>query len=144
MAKTTGPLISIDARGNFAGGAIQFRGGLKGTHAYRPKAPKTVNQAPPTQKQTKVRNAYAEILAEWRTLSEQDKIEWDVLAAESGRPVTGWNLFVQSRMPAVLSEPELPDPNTYTAPSADNITFPGTIWHGTGAYIPPSADNINF
>ena len=51
MAKITGPLMSLDAKGNWARGTLQFRGGLQATHAYRPAQPGTVNQAAATPAQ---------------------------------------------------------------------------------------------
>lgn len=144
MAKIKGPLFSADATGNFAKGAMQFRGGLRGTHAYRPKSPKTVNQAPPTQKQTEVRNAYRTILDEWKSLDEATKAEWDVDAIRTEEPITGWNLYFRSRLPAVLNGSELPDPDTYTPPAATEITFPGTTWVTDTSYTIPIHTAIIF
>lgn len=98
MAKIKGPLFSEGAAGNFAKGAMQFRGGLRGTHAYRPKSPKAVNQAPPTPAQETVRSAYQEILTQWRALSELEKMSWDTQAGEAGMQITGWNLFFKTQM----------------------------------------------
>ena len=144
MAKITGPLLSIDAAGNFASGAMQFRGGLRGTHAYRPKSPKAVNQTPPTEKQTRVRSAYRAILDEWRSLDEATKSELDADAIRSGEPMTGWNLYFKSRIAAVLNAPDLPAPDTYTPPAAGNIAFPGTTGIADAGYTPPAATEIIF
>lgn len=144
MAKTKGPLFSEGAAGNFASGAMQFRGGLRGTHAYRPKSTKIINQKAPTEAQAAVRTAYKEILEEWRAFDEQEKAQWDADAIQSGQPMTGWNLYVKSRMPDVLYAPTMPDPNTYTPPTAESITFPGTTWVTDTSYTPPQHDNIIF
>lgn len=144
MAKIRGPLFSSDAAGNFASGAMQFRGGLRGTHAYRPKSPKAVNQAPPTQKQTKVRTAYRTVLDEWRSLDEASKSALDAEAIASGEPITGWNLYFKSRIQDVMQGGTLPDPDTYTPPSAESIAFPGVTWVADINYTPPSAESINF
>lgn len=144
MAKITGPLFSVDAAGNFAGGTMQFRGGLRGTHAYRPANPKTINKAPPTEAQTAVRTAYQEIVAEWQGLTEQEKLAWDAAASNTGAPVTGWNLYFKSRLQEVLYGPTLPDPDTYEPPTSDSITFPGTTWVIDTGYTPPTSNSITF
>ena len=144
MAKITGPLFSIDAAGNFASGAMQFRGGLRGTHAYRPAQPKTVNQAPATVAQAAVRTAYQQIVAEWRALAEQDKLAWDAAASATSTPITGWNLYFKSRIQDVMHATNLPNPDTYTAPAANNILFPGTTWVTDTEYTAPANNAINF
>lgn len=144
MAKIRGPLFSEDARGNYAKGAIQFRSGIRGTHAYRPKDPKTINQAAPTQKQTKVRSAYHTILEEWRAFDEQTKAQLDAEAIASGESITGWNLYFKSRITAVLNAPDLPAPNTYAPPDGEDIIFPGTVWAADTNYTPPTGGNITF
>lgn len=144
MAKIRGPLFSAEAAGNFAKGAMQFRGGLRGTHAYKPKSTKTVNQTEPTQKQTKVRSAYRTILDEWKSLDEAGKAQWDASAIESGEPITGWNLYFKSRISDVLNESNIPAPDTYTPPTATAITFPGTTWVTDTGYTQPAPDSIIF
>lgn len=144
MAKIRGPLFSEHAAGNFASGTMQFRGGLQGTHAYKPRPRKTVNQSPPTPAQETVRTAYKQILTEWRALDEQEKLQWDAAANESGKPLTGWNMYFASRIRDVLDEPSIPSPDTYAAPAGGNVLFPGTVWAVDTNYTPPQGDSITF
>lgn len=94
MARITGPLLSLDARGNWARGALQFRGGLKATHAYRPAPPGSVNQAPATSAQSIIRQHYRAAIEDWRALSEAERADWNASAEE--QHLSGWNLFLQT------------------------------------------------
>lgn len=97
MAKVRGPLMSMEASGNWAG-QLQFRGNRYGGHVYRPPAPSTQNQAPPTEKQAAVRARYALARTAWNALSQVERDTWNTSAQLDPRPVTGWNLFLASRM----------------------------------------------
>lgn len=91
MAKIVGPLMSVDARGNWAKGALQFRGGLKRCHAYRPAPPGTVNQKAASTAQASQRQLYRDALESWRALDDASQADWDGRAEPLG--LSGWNLF---------------------------------------------------
>lgn len=92
MARTRGPLMSVAASGNVAG-VMQFRQNRYGGHAYRPPAPRSKNQAPPSPAQAAIRVVYAEALADWRALPQAARDRWNVQAAAHPRAVSGWNLY---------------------------------------------------
>jgi hypothetical protein len=103
MAKVNGPLMSLDARGNYAG-KVQFRGGLKGTHAYRPAPPGRVNQAPATEAQQTIRDAYHAVLLDWRALTPEQRGDWEALAVMQGHPMSGWNLYLKRHLTDYLTQ----------------------------------------
>ena len=89
MARIVGPLMSMDARGNFAKGAMQFRSHGKGVHCYQPrKASK-----PPSTGQLLQRTKYRQALLAWRLLSDSERDSWDALAADEG--LMGWNAYLR-------------------------------------------------
>lgn len=96
MAKITGPLMSVDARGNWGSGTLQCRGGLHGTHIYRPAPPNSINQAPATAAQASVRARYAVALSAWRQLSTEERQTHNAEAQPLG--LSGWNLYLQAAM----------------------------------------------
>lgn len=93
MAKTTGPLFSLDAHGNYAS-QLTYRRGLKGTHVYKAVDPKLQNQAPPTEAQQRVRDAYAELLTEWRALTTPEREDWNEIGYQQEPRISGWNAYV--------------------------------------------------
>lgn len=97
MAKVSGPLHSLDARGNL-GGQVQYRGGRRGTHAYRPANPATLNQKAPSEAQTATRDAYRRALGLWRALAPSERQGYDDRATAGGEALSGWNLFLRERM----------------------------------------------
>lgn len=104
MAKVRGPLHSLDARGNWGLGALQFRGGNGGLHAYRPAPPGSVNQAPPTAAQAAIRAQYREALESWRGLDDLERAHWDAQGA--AREITGWNLYLKTWMETRVIPPD--------------------------------------
>lgn len=107
MARIFGPLLSGDARGNWGYGALQFRGGLHATHAYRPARPGAVNQAPATAAQNRIRQRYRAAIEDWHALDPGERDGWNASAEPMG--LSGWNLFLQTLLvvPAVQSTPAL-------------------------------------
>lgn len=105
MAKITGPLYSVDAQGNWGKGVLQFRRGLKTTHAYRPAPPGRINQAPATPAQARSRQAYGLAKERWTLLSLSEQAEWNAIA-EPHR-MSGWNLFVQNEILTALATQQL-------------------------------------
>jgi hypothetical protein len=95
MARVKGPLFSLDARGNVARGALQFRGGLRGTHAYRPTPPDACGEGP-SAAQRLHRARYAEAAAAWRALEETTRALWSAAARRHG--VTAWNAYLAGWM----------------------------------------------
>lgn len=93
MARTKGPLMSVNATGNWGKGTIQFRAGKNGTHAYRPADPTTVNQAQATAAQETVRERYRLARTAWQAIDIEERQAHDAAAATQG--MSGWNLFMQ-------------------------------------------------
>jgi hypothetical protein len=88
MAKLTGPLMSIDARGKLAN-AMVFIGwkGLKTVRQWvKPANPNTAGQ------QT-IRSYFTSAVAKYHLLTGADKAAWDPRTA--GQPLSGFNLFVK-------------------------------------------------
>jgi hypothetical protein len=111
MARIKGPLFSMDARGNLAGGALQFRGGLRGIHAYRPIPPDTYN-AGPSERQRLHRERYREAVVAWRALDDAERALWS--AAADRQRMTAWNAYLAGWM---LGQGPGPDPGgPYTPP----------------------------
>ncbi len=98
MARTKGPLMSIQAAGNWGKGALQFRQGKRGTHAYRPADPRTVNQQPASQAQANHRARYARIKSAWRQLTPAERAAHDQAAATTGKALSGWNYYLRALM----------------------------------------------
>lgn len=73
MAKVTGPLMSLDAKGSFAGGALVFSS--SGMRKFCRK--KAVPTGKPSEKQVAQRERFSHIQALWRDLPEYYKQEWE-------------------------------------------------------------------
>lgn len=105
MAKITGPLMSLDARGNWSKGALQFRGGLRATHAYRPAPPGKVNQKAASAAQASTRENYRNTLESWKSLDDAARADWNERAEPLG--LSGWNLFFRETGSAEPSAQDL-------------------------------------
>lgn len=125
MARVRGPLMSMEASGNFAG-QMQFRCNRYGGHVYRPPDPTTQNQRPATQSQSVVRQRYRSAVAAWRALSEQDRNGWRAQGSAMLNDVSGWNLFL-----AAFDGTQPPVIGPYQVPS---LAIPITL---QGNYTPP-------
>lgn len=101
MARVTGPLHSIDARGNFAG-QFQFRGGKKGVHVYRPMDPREVNQREPSPAQANIRQVYRDAVANWQAIGPAYQQSYNEQALAEGATISGWNLFLRYYMQTFL------------------------------------------
>jgi len=87
MAKVTGPLMSMDARGKLAN-AIVFIG-WRGIQDVR----RWVKPANPrTDAQVAQRNRFTQAVDKYHELTPGDKQAWETKA--SGKPYSGFNLFV--------------------------------------------------
>jgi len=87
MAKVTGPLMSMDARGKLAN-AIVFIGwrGIQDVRRWvKPANPRTT-------KQVEQRNRFTQAVDKYHELTPTDKAAWETKA--SGKPYSGFNLFV--------------------------------------------------
>lgn len=88
MAKLTGPLMSIDARGKLADAMVFM--GWKGLKTVR----QWVTPANPnTAKQQTIRGYFTSAVAKFHLLTGADKAAWDPRTA--GQPLSGFNLFVK-------------------------------------------------
>lgn len=93
MAKITGPLCSQAATGNYGKGAIQFRTGLGGFHAYKPVSPKQQNQAIATEAQNAQRQRFQVVRDAWKLLTLEQKQFYKIEARKLGT-MSGWNLYI--------------------------------------------------
>lgn len=127
MAKLTGPLMSLDAHGNYAK-QMTFRRGRNGTHVYRCIDPRLQNQAPPTEAQQAVRTAYASLLTEWQALTTPEREDWTEIGYQQDPPISGWNAYVQEfladRLQARLIRIQLVSPKPPTILEAEATTGP--------------------
>jgi len=91
MAKTTGPLFSLDAR-NSLGKAIVYSI-WKGINYVRRHV---VPQNPQTDDQMVVRQIITDGSQKWKdgTITSSDKLDWNTAAA--GQPYSGFNLFMKN------------------------------------------------
>lgn len=87
MAKVTGPLFSVDARGKI-GDSLVFMGwrGLKTVRSY------VIPSNPQTAEQMRVRDNFSNAVSMWGNLSGADQQAWRLLA--SGQPYSGFNDYV--------------------------------------------------
>lgn len=87
MAKVTGPLFSVDARGKI-GDSLVFMGwrGLKTVRSY------VIPSNPQTDEQMRVRDNFSMAVSMWSNLTGQDQQAWRLLA--SGQPYSGFNDYV--------------------------------------------------
>ena len=113
MARVRGPLMSLDATGQF-GGAICFRHHEGGVHVLPVVAPGSRTKGwKPSAAQVAQRGRYREANAAWRALGAGERGEWNDLARGTGGNVSGWNLFLKAWLanpvavisPALLIEP---------------------------------------
>ena len=93
MAKISGPLCSQTAQGNYGKGAIQFRLGLGGAHAYKPLSPAKQNQALATQAQNAQRLKFQAVRDAWKLLTLEQKADYKIEARKLGT-LSGWNLYI--------------------------------------------------
>lgn len=98
MARTKGPLMSLQAAGNWGKGALQFRQGRDGTHAYRPADPRTVNQRPASPAQAAHRARYTQIKSAWRQVTTEERAAHEHAARASGQALSGWNYYLRALM----------------------------------------------
>jgi hypothetical protein len=91
MARVKGPLMSLDARGEFALG-LRFRGGARGVHAYIGGDPHSKTKARVSPAQANQRNRYRAAVAQWRELTALQKREWSETAKVAG--LTGFAAFL--------------------------------------------------
>jgi len=89
MAKSFGPLLSIEAHGKF-GERLTFSKRESGQQVRFQRAQKDfLSAARITQ-----RALYREAVESWRSLTDEQKYEWRVLAI--GKHYSGYNLYVQN------------------------------------------------
>jgi hypothetical protein len=121
VAKVKGPLFSEEAQGA-VGGLLSFRGGPAGVHVSRPGIAPSAQRRIPSEAQAAQRELYRLAVARWKALTDGERAGWAAAAAASGRPVTGFNLFLVSNLRAT-PEPE-PEPLTF----ASAIGPAGWVW----------------
>jgi len=93
MAKVTGPLLSMDARGKIADSIVFM--GWKGIQTVR----KFVVPANPnTQAQQDVRAYMTNAVGRYRDVSMlgPDKVAWDAYAATEAKPMSGFNSYCKT------------------------------------------------
>lgn len=137
MARVRGPLMSMEASGNFAG-QFQFRHNRYGGHVYKPPVPSTQNQRPATKAQALVRARYAAGRLEWNGLEENVRSSWAATARARKNDVTGFNLFMAAWMTATPPEPPVCVP--YFRPNFDAAN---ASWASAEPYTRPAFDAGN-
>ena len=104
MAKVSGPLMSISAKGNFGNGALNFQGQTGETTVRHLRQRK---EKPPTEKQVAVRENVSFCVALWNNLHFLDKEHWKkILGDPRGyrlmlpyyTPRTGYHLFLRRNL----------------------------------------------
>ena len=118
MAKIIGPLQSFEARGKI--GAMVFgmwRGIQWARQHFIPANPQTAGQV-------NIRTALTLMVAEWQSQAAPEKQLWD--DAAKGRPLSGYNLFMQAGLDEYIVQLTIavtPASVAYTPP------YPGTfVW----------------
>jgi len=93
MAKVTGPLMSMDARGKIADSLVFI--GWKGIQTVRQFI---IPANPDTDKQKAVRAHMTLAVARWHdvNLTADDKEAWDAYASLMPKPMSGFNTFVRT------------------------------------------------
>ncbi len=91
MAKTVGPLMSLDAHGTVAGNLTFSKRKTCKQVRFQKKQTDVI-----TTDRTTVREKFAEAVAAWNILSDNDKATWNINA----RPyrITGYNLYIKEYM----------------------------------------------
>lgn len=97
MARIKGPLMSVEASGQW-GGALLFRKGKAGGHVSRLPAADARGTRPATQAQLAVRSRYTQGREAWNALTSDQRAVWMERAETDPRPITGFNLFMQRSM----------------------------------------------
>ena len=90
MAKVTGPILSLHARGSIAR-ALTFREMKSGTHVRQYKRPKK-REDPRTNAQQFSRSYFAVIVSIWHASDPAFRAEWN--DAAKGYNMSGFNLFL--------------------------------------------------
>lgn len=81
MAKTHGPLMSLNASGTIAGCAT-----YRQTAGKNIAQAQTMRRAKPTESQSENRAAWAACAAHWRTIDTAPRAQWATLAARLSLP----------------------------------------------------------
>jgi hypothetical protein len=97
MAKTKGPLFSLDASGSVAETIVYSK--WKGRNYVRRH---TIPQNPQTVKQVNVRTAMTLLVAEWQGESEGAQTAWENYAKASS--LSGFNAYVKRGMQAYVTQ----------------------------------------
>lgn len=91
MAKPVGPLLSVEARGQF-GKVLNFskrKSGQMVRQYHSPHKPRTADQLIQREK-------IALLTAQWQAMSTSAKAVYNTQAKNSGLPITGFNLFIRA------------------------------------------------
>ncbi|SDL78300.1 hypothetical protein [Halarsenatibacter silvermanii] len=99
MPKVNGPLFSMEASGKFADSLVFYK--WNGINVARRHA---VPGGDPTPEQEAINEKFSQAVKLYRHLNAADRNAWKKRAA--GRPLTGFNLFMQKAMQAMTAEGE--------------------------------------
>jgi len=94
MAKSVGPLLSIEAHGQFGKGLIfsKRKSGQMVRQFHEP-------TGDPTALQIAQREVIAQMNTDWHNLTDNERAEYNEQVQESGEAITGFNLFVRIYSP---------------------------------------------
>ena len=94
MAKTFGPLFSVDAKGTFAKSAT-FQNRPKGTAIIKPPRASVKSLQEPSLSKCNQRSIMAILVAHWQTMPQSERDTWNANAKLSGRQIAGYHYFIQ-------------------------------------------------
>jgi len=97
MAKVKLPLMSMTASGNFASGSMQVRSYGGYSSIYKPPNPIIQNKQEPSTKQRARRNLVRMILAEWRSMTQEERDLWRPRAAKQNH-ANHWAAYLSARL----------------------------------------------
>ena len=83
------PLYSVTASGKYLDKVFVTRAGDTYIRKY------VIPRDPKTEKQLAHRNKWKQVVESWKNLSEVEKYNWNVIAHNSGRPISGFNLYME-------------------------------------------------
>jgi len=116
MAKIIGPVQSFEARGKLGATVFGMWRGIQWARQH------FIPANPQTQGQINIRLALTLMVAKWQAQLVGEKDLWD--AAAKGRPISGYNLFMQAGLDEYITQLTIavtPTSVTYTPP------YPG-VW----------------
>ncbi len=111
MAKVTGPLMSLEARGQF-GKALVFSKWKSIQYCRKYVIPSN----PSTEAQISIRQYFAQAIATWKSETPTVQAAWNQYVADKGLSCSGYNLYIKAYVTYVLGSNGTPPAQTSTPP----------------------------